>query len=227
MQPLLFDVSGNPWFFRSSNPTVCLTQCFCHSAVWKRCRAVLDQTTHLAGPAGYGFTVVRHHRIQRSRPPFGRRTQQRTKRRHCSCVEMSICLQVMMIISCKLSGPHYKFRLRARRAAPTAAAFPPAWSPRPATSLRPAFHPHSTLANVLGHLVSRLWDEVWTTLAIDAGLVAAPTPPRTKLPTTAHHAPVRRRITPLNPCPWDIALNPAARVCGSLTIFFPVGQVDS
>lgn len=51
-----------------------------------------------------------------SRLPFGRRAQQRTKRRHCSCVEMSICLRVMMIISCKLSGPHHKFRLRARRA---------------------------------------------------------------------------------------------------------------
>lgn len=126
MQPLLFDVSGNPWFFRSSLPG-----CLSHTMLLplsgvKEVQSRARPTTHLAGPAGYGFTVVRHHRIQRSRPPFGRRTQQRAKRRHCSCVEMSICLQVMMIISCKLSGPHYKFRLRARRAAPTAAAFPPA-----------------------------------------------------------------------------------------------------
>lgn len=136
--------------FRSSNPTVCLTHCLCH---YKRCErgASLARSNHSLGrPAGYGLNCRTTSLNPESRPPFDRRTQQRAKRRHCSSVEMSICLQVMMIISCKLSGPHYKFRLRARRAAPTAAAFPSARYPRPATSLRSTFRPHSTLANVLG-----------------------------------------------------------------------------
>lgn len=113
------------------------------------------------------------------------------------------------------------------RAAPTAAAFPSARSRVPATPLHSAFHPHCTLANVLGHLVSRSWDEVWTMSAIGAGPVAAPTPPRRKLPTTAHHARYSEGSHHQTLVPWDIALSPASRVCGSLTIFFPVGQVDS
>lgn len=175
--------------FSTTNPTVCLTHCFSHH---KRCERVASHARPELSP-GEAYWVRLHYRTtspnSESRPLSVAGHSRARNGGTAACVEMSICLQLMMIISSKLWGPHHKSRLRARRAAPTACRIPVAAAVASRDITASCLPPTIALLRVCwGHVVSRSWDEVWTTSAIGAGALAAPTPPRTKLPTTAHHA---------------------------------------